>query len=59
MIWYLFDLFVNNLNLFMCVTVLFYIGKYDKRDFVFLLFVDMFINGIPIIFISILVLRGK
>lgn len=57
MIFYLFDFFVNNLNLFVCATILFRVGRYDKRSLVFLLFIDIFINKIPVIFISIFLLN--
>lgn len=53
MIFYLFDFFVNNLNIFICATILFKVGKYTKKDFLFLLFIDIFINYIPIVFISV------
>lgn len=56
MIFYLFDFFVNNLNIFICATILFKVGKYTKKDFLFLLFIDVFINYIPIVFISIFLL---
>lgn len=57
MSWYLFDLFLNNLNLYFFATILFWVGNYKKRDFVFILFIDVFINGIPIVFISIFILN--
>ena len=57
MMWYLVDFFVNNLSLFVCATVLFNIGNYKKQDFIFLLFFDIFFNGIPIIFICIFILN--
>jgi len=56
MIFYLFDFFVNNLNVFLCVTILFRLGKYTRKEFIFLLFVDIFINSIPVVFISIFLL---
>lgn len=57
MSWYLFDLFLNNLNLYFFATILFWVGNYKKRDFVFILFIDVFINEIPIVFISIFILN--
>lgn len=57
MIFYLVDLIINNLNIFVCATILFNIGNYEKQDFLYLLFIDIFINGIPIIFISVLILN--
>ena len=57
MSWYLFDLFLNNLNLYFFATILFWVGNYKKRDFVFILFIDVFMNGIPIVFISIFILN--
>lgn len=57
MIFYLIDLIINNLNIFVCATILFNIGNCEKQDFLYLLFIDIFINGIPIIFISVLILN--
>jgi len=57
MIFYLFDFFVNNLNLFISSSILFKVGRYDRRSLIFILFIDIFINRIPVIFISILILN--
>lgn len=57
MIFYLFDFFINNLNLYTSSTILFKVGKYKFNDLLYLLFIDIFINRIPIIFVSILFLN--
>ena len=57
MIFYLLDFFINNTNYFLSTTILINLEKYSKNDLLFLLFLDIFINKIPFIFLSILVLR--
>ena len=57
MSFYLFDFFVNNLNLFLCVTMIFKLGEFNKEDFINILCVDIFINRIPIVFFSIFFLN--
>jgi len=57
MIFYLVDFIINNLNIFVCATILFNIGKYDKKDYLLILFIDVFVNRMPIIFISVLILN--
>ncbi len=56
MIYYLIDLLFNSLNLFKSCTILINIDKYSKDDFIYILLVDIFINKIPIIFITLVLI---
>lgn len=57
MIFYLIDLIINNLNIFVCATILFNIGNCEKQDFLLILFIDVFVNRMPIVFISVFLLN--
>jgi len=57
MIFYLLDFFFNSLCIYTFATILFFVGKYKNKDLCFLLLIDIFINGIPIIFVSIFILN--
>lgn len=57
MIFYVLDFFFNNLCIYTFATLLFFVSNYNKRDLTFLLIIDIFINGIPVIFISVFILN--
>ena len=56
MIYYLLDFFLNNKGLNAC-TVLINIDNYEKKSWIMLLFIDIFINKIPFIFLLLLGLK--
>ena len=57
MIYYLIDFFINNNYFFKSLSILINIDNYSKVELVLILFIDIFINKIPIIFLSLLALR--
>ena len=57
MIFYLLDLFFNNICIYTFAIILFFVGKYEQKELIFILFIDMFINGIPIIFLCVFILN--
>ena len=57
MIYYIFDLMLNNLNYFTSATILININDYSKNKLLFILLVDALINKIPIIFFIIFLIK--
>lgn len=57
MIFYLLDLLINNLNIYISSLILINLDNYEKNDIFYLLLIDILINKIPIIFLSILILK--
>lgn len=57
MIYYLLDFLINNTILFKSTTILINLNNYSKKEFLYILFIDIFINKIPLISIILLLLR--
>ena len=57
MIYYLIDFFINNSYFFKSLSILINIDNYSRVELVLILFIDIFINKIPIIFFGLLALR--
>lgn len=57
MIYYLVDLLINNLNIYISALILIKINDNNKFDMFLILLIDIFFNKIPIIFLTLLCLK--